>query len=50
MQNVYEDPAYEDIKNKMHRQLIDLRIKYKDSDSLNQYHLDRYLGAKGLEK
>lgn len=50
MNNVYEDSAYEEIKNKMHKQLTDLRIKYKDSDSLNQFHLDRYLSAKGIEK
>ncbi len=42
MKNVYNDPAYDEIKTELHRQLEELRIKYNDSDSLNQHFIDEY--------
>ncbi|PQV50218.1 arylsulfatase A-like enzyme [Jejuia pallidilutea] len=46
MQNVYNDENYADVKDRMHKHLKELRLKYKDSDSLNQQHLKRYLNFK----
>jgi hypothetical protein len=33
MKNVYDDPAYASIKADLHKRLIKLMAKYKDSDS-----------------
>ena len=41
--NVYEDPAYTDIKNQLHEELEVLREKYGDSDELNQYYIDIFM-------
>ena len=48
MNNVYNDPTYDSIKEKMHQKLLDIRIKYKDSDELDKENLERYLKAKKL--
>jgi arylsulfatase A-like enzyme len=40
--NVYEDPNYEEVREELHQQLEDLRVKYNDSDSLNQHYIDLY--------
>ncbi len=48
MQNVYNDPAYKEIKKEMHERLVEIRLKYGDSDSLDQQHLQRYLKVKKL--
>ena len=45
MNNIYDDPAFTEIKNQMHKRLSKLRIKYGDSDEMDKMHLDRYLGA-----
>lgn len=50
MNNVYDDPAYADVRKEMHQKLIETREKYGDSDELDQKNLDRYLKAKGLDK
>lgn len=42
MTSVYNDPAYKEIKKKLHQQLKDIRIKYKDSKELDQKYLDMY--------
>ena len=42
MKNVYNDPAYADVVAKLHRQLDDLRVKYKDSPELDQKYIDLY--------
>lgn len=49
MHNVYQDPAYDSIKKEMHQKLKEIRIKYKDSDSLDKENLERYLKAKNLK-
>lgn len=40
MNNVYNDPAYADVVKMLHKKLEELRIKYKDSDELNQHYID----------
>ncbi len=36
MNNVYDDPAYADVVNELKAKLADLRVKYKDSEELDQ--------------
>lgn len=43
MKNVYDDPAYAEIKKDLHTQLEKLRVKYGDSSQLSQSFIDRYL-------
>lgn len=43
MTNVYDDPAYADIRTDLHAKLSALRTKYGDSDSLDQHYLKAYL-------
>lgn len=43
MNNIYNDPEYENIKNEMHEKLQDIRAKYGDSDELNKHYLEAYL-------
>ncbi len=40
MNNVYGDPAYADVVKELHKKLEELRVKYKDSDELNQHYID----------
>jgi len=42
LNNVYQDPAYSDVKEDLHRQLEELREKYGDSDALNQHFIEEY--------
>ena len=46
MNNIYEDPAYADIKTDLHQKLTELRVKYGDSDELQQNYLQEYLEHK----
>ncbi|WP_406683794.1 sulfatase [Seonamhaeicola sp. MEBiC1930] len=48
MQNVYDNSEYASVKEEMHSHLETMRLKYGDSDELNEKHLQRYLNAKGL--
>lgn len=41
--NVYEDPDYAEIKEKLHKELEEIRKKYKDSDALNQQYIDLFI-------
>lgn len=41
MKNVYADPAYAEIVTALKLKLVDLRIKYKDSEELDQYYIDQ---------
>ena len=36
MNNVYDDPAYADVVVELKAKLADLRVKYKDSEELDQ--------------
>ncbi len=40
--NVYDDPAYADIVADLKEQLAELRVKYKDSEELDQMYIDQY--------
>ncbi|MFV0267865.1 MAG: sulfatase/phosphatase domain-containing protein [Draconibacterium sp.] len=42
MKNVYNDPAYDSVKETLHKELEELRTQYEDSDSLNQHFIDEY--------
>ncbi|MEJ2005492.1 MAG: sulfatase [Cyclobacteriaceae bacterium] len=42
MNNVYGDPAYAEVQAKLHEELEELRVKYQDSDSLNQHFIEEY--------
>ncbi len=43
MKNVYNNPEYNKVKKELHRKLIELRIKYKDSDTLDKQYLTKFL-------
>jgi hypothetical protein len=43
MENVYDDPEYELVRNDLHEKLTELRASYKDSDSLTQSMLEEDL-------
>jgi hypothetical protein len=47
MKNVYNDPTYAKIKADLHKKLAALRVKYKDSETLDKMYIDKY---KQLEK
>ncbi|MEM6845997.1 MAG: sulfatase [Bacteroidota bacterium] len=42
MNNVYDDPAYVEVVEKLHQDLDDLRVKYQDSKELDQKYIDMY--------
>ncbi len=46
MMNVYHDPAYATIATKLHKELKELRIKYKDSPELDRKYIDIYKNKK----
>ncbi len=43
LHNVYNDPAYADIKEKLHKELKEIRRKYGDSNELSQQYLNTFL-------
>ena len=42
MKNVYNDPAYEEVVKELKDKLAELRIKYKDSEELDKFYIDKY--------
>jgi arylsulfatase A-like enzyme len=40
MKNVYDDPAYSDVVVELKTELAELRIKYKDSEELDQKYIE----------
>ncbi len=42
MTNVYDDPEYAEIVEELKVKLAELRIKYKDSEVLDQKYIDAY--------
>ncbi len=46
MKNIYENPAYADVRVDMHQKLEELREKYGDNDELNEKFLKSYLEAR----
>jgi arylsulfatase A-like enzyme len=49
MNNLYNQPEYAGIQEEMHQKLKEIRLKYGDSDSLDQQHLQHFLKAKNLD-
>jgi arylsulfatase A-like enzyme len=43
LKNVYNDPAYTSIRKTLHKQLDDLRLKYKDNTATSDGYIDRFL-------
>jgi arylsulfatase A-like enzyme len=43
LKNVYNDPAYASIRKTLHKQLDDLRLKYKDNTATSDGYIDRFL-------
>ncbi len=43
LKNYYDDPAYADIREELHKQLEEIRAKYGDSDELNQQYIDEFM-------
>ena len=50
MNNLYDNPEYKSVQERLHLRLSELRIQYGDSDSLDQMHIDRYLTARKNRK
>ncbi|AXE20404.1 sulfatase [Runella rosea] len=42
LKNVYNDPKYANIKAEMHKKLAALRVKYKDSETLDKMYIEKY--------
>ena len=42
MTNVYDDPKYAGVVTKLKDELAALRLKYKDSEELDQYYIEKY--------
>lgn len=42
MKNVYNDPKYAQIKSELHKKLAALRVKYKDSETLDKMYIEKY--------
>jgi arylsulfatase A-like enzyme len=42
MKNVYNDPKYASIKADLHKKLAALRVKYKDSETLDKMYIEKY--------
>ena len=43
LKDVYDDPAYASIPKTLHKQLDALRSKYKDSQTISDGYIDRFL-------
>lgn len=43
LKNVYDDPAYGEIRADLHKQLDGLREKYGDNSEISQEYIDKYL-------
>jgi arylsulfatase A-like enzyme len=46
LNNVYDDPAYQDIVAELKGKLADLRIKYGDSAELDSMYIDQFINRK----
>jgi arylsulfatase A-like enzyme len=49
MTNEYTNLEYANVKEDMHKRLVEMRIKYGDSKELNDQNLERYLTAKKIK-
>jgi arylsulfatase A-like enzyme len=42
MRNVYNDPVYSEVLARLHKELNELRVKYKDSEELDDRYIEMY--------
>ena len=42
LNNVYNDPAYAEVVKELKAKLAELRVKYKDSEALDQQYIEKY--------
>jgi arylsulfatase A-like enzyme len=42
LRNVYDDPEYSGVLDELKQKLVDLRLKYRDSEELDQKYIDKY--------
>ena len=42
MKNEYDNPEYAEVVNELHQKLDDMRVKYGDSEELDQKFIDLY--------
>ncbi|MEN8158057.1 MAG: sulfatase/phosphatase domain-containing protein, partial [Bacteroidota bacterium] len=49
MNNVYDDPTYADVINLLKKELQEMRVKYKDSDELNEKFIQQYRDKKWID-
>lgn len=42
MKNVYHDPKYAGVRAALHKKLAKLRVKYKDSETLDKMYIEKY--------
>ena len=42
MQNEYNNPEYAEVVKELHQKLVDMRVKYGDSEELDQKYIDLY--------
>jgi arylsulfatase A-like enzyme len=50
MHNLYNHPEYAGVQKDMHEKLIQIRLKYGDSDALDEQHLEHFLQEKNLQR
>lgn len=50
LKNVYDDPAYAEIKADLHKRLDELREKYQDSQELSDSFIQRYMERGGDDR
>lgn len=50
LKNVYDDPAYAEIRAELHQKLDELRTKYKDSEEVSQGYIDQYWEDMGEDR
>ena len=50
MKNVYNDPKYAAVKKELHQKLAQLRVKYKDSETLDKKYIEKYKELEGSGK
>jgi arylsulfatase A-like enzyme len=50
MKNVYDDPEYSDVVKELTKKLADMRIKYQDSEELDNANIKRFVNRKGLSE
>ncbi len=49
MSNIYDNPAYAEVRKNLHKRLEELRTQYGDSDELNDRYLKQFLEHKSRE-